>query len=300
MRTSFPGLLMVASVLGNYPATIVSATECMTVEQTLYSTKGVFIDAGPEQVHSHLRLANPLARDGLYRILDDPKQSGRWAKTAGLLAYISRPDDIARLREFMFSQKGLLSEERYDAICSVVFVLSVMAVRGIGEARDEVWKMVRPAYWRNAQFSLQRSWRGERGPVPIELAGSALVIYVKQERGNDAERLIEEVSNMPGSDEQRNGLAQFVEEARQYLDNPPETMKAALKRFGKEVEVSKEADRTLKSTCSRWFLAGFGVGIGAALVLWLVLRVVQARWAKASALAGSAPAGPVEAADKRP
>ena len=306
MRTPCVGLVMVACVLGNSLVSIVSATESLTVERTPPILKGGWADVpSREQVHARLRLVNPGAREDLYRILGDPKQSYNWAVSVKYLAYITGPEDVARLREFIFSQKGLLSEERYRAIIKVFFVLSTMALRGIAEARDEVWKMVRPTYWRNADFSLAKSWWGKPAPVPIELAGTALVMYVIEERSTDAERLIEEVANMPGSDDEKNGLAPFVEEARQRLENAAENAKVQKERFAGDLKTQREAGTRAKSDWSSWLLVGLGIIVGAGLVaagqvFRILFRRIRAMPRKTSALAEFAPGPPLEPGEKKP
>ena len=304
MQTPCAGLLIIVSLFGNCLAFIVSATESLTIEQTLEMSKGGWLDfPSRDQVLFCLRVANPGAREGLYRILGDPKQSCYWAGSVSYLAYITGPEDVGRLREFIFCQKGMLSEERYRAIHSVFLVLSVMAVRGIGEARHEVWKMVRPAYWREVAFALPKSWRGEPGPLPIELAGGALVAYADMD-GPDAERLIKAFADAAVPEEERSWLALFVKRATKVLAQARETVQETmLRKANEQREGERRGGKAIvpfiaaiwSGTPEEVFLAAVGAG----LVLWFVLRVVCARRGNASQAGRSGPAPPLDAGDKK-
>ena len=310
MRILFVAVVILGIAFGNLRISFASASEQWTVEQTLERARSLCIDPSSKQRLRFVCRAHPAAREGLYRMLADPRESEWWPMTVALLAYITGPDDVPRLREFIFRQKGVLSDEQYSAICAVFSVLTNMAVRGIREGQDEIWKMVRPAYWREVQFSLAKSPNNPlprdyrlQAPIPIDLAGQALVTYAVHS-APEAARLIEEALDAGTTDEERYWLAIYVKRATNRLYEPRETREERVARRFREYKEREErhsqrAGKWTAAVCSGSREDVFLAVVGACLVLWLVLRLVRARRAKARQPDRSGPAPPLEGGEEK-
>ena len=190
------------------------------------------------------------------------------------------------------------------AIQAVFFVLGTMSVRGIREAREEMCKMVRPAYWRDANFSFPKSW-DVYAPRDVGLAGNALISYAAEE-GPEADGLIRAVAEETVPEDERKALAPFLAraKARLHTRRPEENVEIAIARIKEQRErFPPESPPPPSWTTAVWsgsrrevLLGVLGVG----LLVWFVFRLRHARGGKASQAGRAGPVPPVDAGEKKP